>query len=134
MTPGEKIEIDLDHALAEFDAAGSIDYYKPPKYFETLKKSMATWDEIIEQLALDGFLRKPDNPLVYTWSITVPGRLFLANGGYKEDRIRRRNTSRLQRVQTWAIAIGTIGLLLFELAKFLIDHYHWLPVQGCCGC
>jgi hypothetical protein len=66
-----------------------------------------TGDKYVEQINSDYY-------------ITPEGNIFI---GYQETNRRKRISSNLQLVQTWAIAIGTLGLLVFEVIK-AICHLH----------
>lgn len=57
-----------------------------------------------------------------TGNATLKGIEFFNAGGFIGKRRKESISANLQFVQTWAIAFGTFGLLMWEIGKFLWEH------------
>jgi hypothetical protein len=100
------------------------------------KEFILDYERILNKLLKDGYLlfedkyaadNLPGFPELHDiqYSISFEGKLFYEQGGYETESNRKTISSRLQSIQTWAIALGgilgalgTIGLLLFEYLKY----------------
>ncbi len=87
--------------------------------------------ELVEKLDKDKYVLLYDKSMTGFTSVcrlTFEGRVFKIYGGYTGKKKKESISANLQLVTTWAIAVGTLGLLLFEIWKFYQEHW------ACCGC
>jgi hypothetical protein len=101
-----------------------------------LKKEMKVeirWEEImriLNKLVKEEYLEKESNNqggMLYR--ITFDGMLFYSQGGYRQkiedeilERTRLKNQNRIGKWSSIGVAVGTIGLLLWEITKVLWHH------------
>lgn len=57
-----------------------------------------------------------------TGNATLKGLEFSKSGGFREKRRKESISTNLQSLQTWAIALGTSGLLIWEMVKYHLEH------------
>ena len=139
MQPEQQLDETLKFLL-EWNKSGSFLYYKDDgvkkqfednrdrleKYFKNIGIEEPYRAPIIIHLINDGLinyfyanLTDRENALPPDQiKISFKGIMFINNGGYIKQKEKDIINKNLQLVQTWAIAIGTAGLLLFEIWKY----------------
>lgn len=70
-----------------------------------------------QKLIKDGFIIESNN----YYSASLEGILFNENGAYAGKKNRDSISVTLQSLQTWVIALGTIGLFLLEGVKYMVS-------------
>jgi hypothetical protein len=88
-------------------------------------------DKAVKKLLKDGFISEAIRDATHIdekgekteykiawYSITFEGEVFLEQGGYISRSRKETILADLQSVQTWAIAVGTLGLLIWEIWKY----------------
>ena len=95
---------------------------------------------ILDKLLKDGYIRykypTQDGKLLteskdWLYKINYDGKQFIESGGYVQQKINEENENekflkmevRSLRISFW-VAFGAIGLLVWELIKFYLEHCH----------
>ena len=76
-----------------------------------------TFGTLIEFLQKEGFVNEAR-------IITIKGQIFIRKGGFDKELSRTKIKAFLEKLQSWLIVIGTFGLFVWELLKFLLDSHH----------
>ncbi|MGZ3863672.1 MAG: hypothetical protein ACXVPN_09635 [Bacteroidia bacterium] len=83
---------------------------------------IACLDRLIEDL----HVKRNGNNYFITWK----GKFFLAEiGGYYQKSKKDSISITLQKIQTWSIAGGAAGLLIWEIVKYILEK---MPCCACC--